>query len=31
MAYGSVAMAMGEIRAAGVTNIAMMTEPVKRK
>lgn len=31
VAYGSVAKAMGEIRAAGITNIAMMTEPVKRK
>ncbi|MBE9531475.1 MAG: protein TolR [Proteobacteria bacterium] len=31
VAYGSVAKAMGEIRAAGITNIAMMTEPVKGK
>ena len=31
VAYGSVALAMGEIRAAGVTNIAMMTEPIKEK
>lgn len=29
VAYGSVAKAMSEIRAAGITNIAMMTEPVK--
>lgn len=29
--YGSVAMAMGEIRAAGITNISMMTEPIKGK
>jgi biopolymer transport protein TolR len=31
VAYGSVAKAMAEIRAAGVTNIGMMTEPVKGK
>ncbi len=29
--YGSVAMAMAEIRAAGITDIGMMTEPVKGK
>ncbi len=31
VAYGSVARAMGEIRAAGITNISMMTEPVKKR
>ncbi len=31
VAYGSVAKAMAEIRAAGITNIGMMTEPVKGK
>ena len=31
VAYGSVARAMAEIRAAGITNIGMMTEPVKGK
>lgn len=31
VAYGSVAMAMAEIRAAGITDIGMMTEPVKGK
>jgi biopolymer transport protein TolR len=31
VAYGSVAKAMAEIRAAGITDIGMMTEPVKGK